>query len=101
MLAQVFGQGVFGGLGYNIFNVALVGRAMMMATFPVEMTTRWLTPALGKVDTISAATALGQLKLGGEDALVKLLAAVPGGGQPWFDFFLACVPARSRSIGAE
>ena len=34
-LALVFAKGLFGGLGYNIFNVALVGRAIMMATFPV------------------------------------------------------------------
>jgi electron transport complex protein RnfD len=96
MLALVFAKGIFGGLGYNIFNVALVGRAMMMATFPVEMTTRWLTPALGKADAVSAATALGQLKLGGEEALAKMLAALPDGGQLWFDFFLGM---RAGSIG--
>lgn len=96
MLALVFAKGIFGGLGYNIFNVALVGRAMMMSTFPVEMTTRWLTPAFGKADSISAATALGQLKLGGEEALATLLAALPDGGQLWFDFFLGM---RAGSIG--
>lgn len=96
MLALIFAKGIFGGLGYNIFNVALVGRAMMMSTFPVEMTTRWLAPALGSVDTVSAATALGQIKLGGQEALEKLLAAVPNGGQLWFDFFLGMRPG---SIG--
>jgi len=98
MLAMFFTKGMFGGLGYNIFNVALVGRAMMMATFPVEMTTRWLAPHLGmgKVDAISAATALGQLKTGGQEALAKLLAAIADGGQLWFDFFLGM---RAGSIG--
>ncbi len=96
LLALIFTKGIFGGLGYNIFNVALVGRAMMMASFPVEMTTRWLKPALGNVDAVSAATALGQLKLGGHEALAKILAAVPEGGQLWLDFFLGM---RAGSIG--
>ncbi len=95
-LALVFAKGLFGGLGYNIFNVALVGRAIMMATFPVEMTTRWLVPALGKADAVSAATALAQLKLGGQEALAKMLAALPDGAQIWFDFFLGM---RAGSIG--
>ena len=95
MLALIFAKGVFGGLGYNIFNVALVGRAMMMSTFPVEMTTRWLKPALGNADAVSAATALAQLKLGGSEALAKMLAAVPD-GQLWMDFFLGM---RAGSIG--
>ena len=96
MLALIFTKGIFGGLGYNIFNVALVGRAMMMATFPVEMTTRWLKPALGNVDTVSSATLLGQIKLGGTEALSKILAAVPDGGKLWLDFFLGM---RAGSIG--
>ena len=37
------GKAVFGGLGVNIFNPALVGRAFLQATFPVAITT-W-TPA--------------------------------------------------------
>jgi electron transport complex protein RnfD len=95
-LALIFAKGIFGGLGYNIFNVALVGRAMMMATFPVEMTTRWLKPALGNVDAVSSATLLGQIKLGGSEALAKIVAAIPDGSQLWFDFFLGM---RAGSIG--
>ena len=95
-LALIFAKGIFGGLGYNIFNVALVGRAIMMSTFPVEMTTRWLAPTLGGADAVSAATALAQLKLGGEQALAKMLAAVPDGGQLWLDFILGM---RAGSIG--
>jgi electron transport complex protein RnfD len=98
LLAMFFTKGVFGGLGYNVFNVALIGRAMMMATFPVEMTTRWLKPTLGmdKVDAISGATALAQLKLEGHDGLAKLLAVAHDSLQLWFDFFLGM---RSGSIG--
>lgn len=37
------GKSLFGGLGANPFNPALVGRAVMQATFPVPMTT-WIVP---------------------------------------------------------
>lgn len=38
-----FGKRIFGGLGYNIFNPALLGRAFLMAAFPVPLTT-WPAP---------------------------------------------------------
>lgn len=38
-----FGKLVFGGLGQNVFNPALLGRAFLQAAFPVAMTT-WPTP---------------------------------------------------------
>jgi electron transport complex protein RnfD len=37
---------LFGGLGFNVFNPALVGRAVLQAAFPVAITT--YTPALAK-----------------------------------------------------
>ncbi len=54
------GKEVFGGLGYNIFNPALVGRAFLQASFPVETTT-WVKPNLA-VDTVTSATPLAQYK---------------------------------------
>ena len=42
---DVLGKYLFGGLGYNAFNPALVGRAFLQAAFPVSMTT-WY-PAFG------------------------------------------------------
>lgn len=54
------GKAVFGGLGNNIFNPALVGRAFLQACFPAAMT-NW-APALGAVDAVSSATPLGWLK---------------------------------------
>lgn len=39
-----FGKLVFGGLGQNVFNPALLGRAFLQAAFPVAMTT-WPTRA--------------------------------------------------------
>lgn len=42
-VAIALGKTLFGGLGYNVFNPALVGRAFLQAAFPVSITT-W-TPA--------------------------------------------------------
>ena len=60
VVAIGFGKEVFGGLGYNIFNPALVGRAFLQAAFPVPMTT-WLKPALA-VDAVTSATPLSRFK---------------------------------------
>ncbi|MFH1541909.1 MAG: RnfABCDGE type electron transport complex subunit D [bacterium] len=43
VVAIVIGKQLFGGLGYNIFNPALVGRAFLAAAFPVFITT-WTSP---------------------------------------------------------
>ncbi len=58
------GKQIFGGLGYNIFNPALLGRAFLQACFPVAMTT-WTYPNIAKfasIDAVTAATPLGQFK---------------------------------------
>jgi electron transport complex protein RnfD len=43
-VAIALGKLVFGGLGYNVFNPALVGRAFLQAAFPLPMTT-WPVPS--------------------------------------------------------
>jgi electron transport complex protein RnfD len=53
----VIAKQLFGGLGYNIFNPALIGRCFLLASFPVAMT-RWVSP----VDGITTASPLGALK---------------------------------------
>jgi electron transport complex protein RnfD len=58
-VAILFGKVVFGGLGFNVFNPALVGRVFLMASFPVLMT-RW--PAPFKTDAITAPTPLAVFK---------------------------------------
>lgn len=45
-IAIGLGKSLFGGLGYNLFNPALVGRAFVQAAFPVAITT-W-TPAFAE-----------------------------------------------------
>lgn len=53
MIGIGLGKYAFGGLGYNVFNPALVGRAVLQAAFPVAITT-WY-PAFGadRFSTIS------------------------------------------------
>jgi electron transport complex protein RnfD len=79
VIAIALGKFVFGGLGYNVFNPALVGRAVLQAAFPVAITTWYpaflpqrfssvsistftapfMTPA---IDGISGATPLSAFK---------------------------------------
>ncbi len=58
-VAIVFGKLVFGGLGFNIFNPALIGRVFLMASFPGLMT-KWQVPS--GIDAVSAPTPLAVLK---------------------------------------
>lgn len=60
IVAVGIGKQIFGGLGYNIFNPALVGRAFLQAAFPVGITT-WTQPNLN-VDAITSATPLAAFK---------------------------------------
>lgn len=67
IFAVAIGKHVFGGLGHNIFNPALVGRAFLMISWPVYMTT-WKNPKW-KVDALTSATPLGLFKHGGTGLL--------------------------------
>jgi Na+-translocating ferredoxin:NAD+ oxidoreductase subunit D len=82
-VAVSLGKVVFGGLGSNIFNPAMVGRAFLMACFPAAMTV-WMVPAtadvfsgatwsgaelldeLARVDATTGATPLSAAKYSGE-----------------------------------
>ena len=54
----VLGKQIFGGLGHNIFNPALVGRAFLQISWPVYMTT-WKNPRWWP-DAVSTATPLAK-----------------------------------------
>ena len=90
-----FGKAVWGGLGQNVFNPALVGRAFLQGAFPVAITT-W--PAVGGsffalkgdlfafpfthpvVNAVTSATPLGLLKFEGKGtALASLVIGNTGG----------------------
>jgi electron transport complex protein RnfD len=91
VLGSVFaigiGKMVFGGLGQNVFNPALVGRVFLLISFPAAMTT-WPVAkgfATKYLDAETAATPLSYMK-----------QAVAGHQQfeldSWLDSFLSCVP---------
>jgi len=62
---------LFGGLGFNVFNPALIGRAFLLISFPKLMTI-WTEPtaAFVRLDAKTTATPLGILK---EDGAAKLM----------------------------
>lgn len=66
-VAIIIGKQFFGGLGCNIFNPALIGRAFLVASWPVVMTT-WVTP----LDGVTTATPLGIIKEGLSEQLPSL-----------------------------
>ena len=71
LLAIIVAKQSMGGLGFNIFNPAHIGRAALMVSWPVAMTT-WtkMRDAAGGVDAMTSATPLNILKMQGYDALV-------------------------------
>ena len=72
VIAIVVAKQSMGGLGFNIFNPAHIGRAALMVSWPVAMTA-WtaMKDAAGGVDAVTSATPLAILKLQGYDALVN------------------------------
>jgi electron transport complex protein RnfD len=63
VVAIGIGKQVFGGLGYNPFNPALVARVVLLISFPVQMTT-WTAPAplTSGYDALTTATPLGEMQ---------------------------------------
>jgi Na+-translocating ferredoxin:NAD+ oxidoreductase subunit D len=63
IFAILVGKHLFGGLGSNIFNPALLGRAFLAAAYP-KMLTTYTEP--GQIDTITQATPLMLQKFSGQ-----------------------------------
>jgi len=59
-VAISLGKQVYGGIGMNPFNPALIGRVFLMISFPVQMT-KWINP----VDGTTGATPLQIMKMQG------------------------------------
>jgi len=89
---------LMGGIGYNIFNPALIGRAFLVATYPVAMTSAWLSPIrdasvfkyMGAgVDAVSTATPLYVLKHYGLAEVIERFGSL---SVIYKDFFLGWRP---------
>ena len=95
LFAIVFAKHLYGGMGYNPFNPAMVGYVVLLISFPVEMT-QWLAPAgtfdgsllgpidalarcvgVGGVDAVTMATPLDVLKHDNSQLVADLWAANP------------------------
>jgi electron transport complex protein RnfD len=69
LVAMVVAKHLFGGLGTNIFNPALVARVFLLVSWPTLMTT-WLKPGMRglvsaeQLEAVTGATPLGLLKEG-------------------------------------
>lgn len=79
IVAVVLVKGLFGGLGFNLFNPALAARAVLLASWPVAMTT-WVRP----FDAVTTATPLYLVN--------KLHEAAPG-------FWNLFIGNRAGSLG--
>jgi len=109
LIAIVIGKQVFGGIGQNPFNPAMVARVALLISFPLELTT-WVAPTplwssaapgpiealaitfgggQGQIDAVTSATVLGHVKteLGRGVGLEQALAGSYGLG----DLFLGQV----------
>jgi electron transport complex protein RnfD len=93
---------LLGGIGFNIFNPALMGRAFLVATYPVAMTAAWLEPIRDAsvfkymapgVDAVSTATPLYILKHYGIGAVIEKFGSL---STIYGDFFMGWRPG---SIG--
>ncbi|PIE63848.1 MAG: electron transporter RnfD [Desulfobacterales bacterium] len=102
ILAAVFaiyiGKHILGGIGYNFFNPALLGRAFLLASFPVAMTSAWLPPVEGfgifsylgaSIDAVSTATPLAVMKEQGMEAFTQTFGS---GSSLYGSFFLGWRP---------
>ncbi|WP_333653992.1 RnfABCDGE type electron transport complex subunit D [Dissulfurispira sp.] len=72
-VAVVITKQLFGGLGFNVFNPALIGRAFLLISFPRLMTI-WKEPtaAFVQLDAKTTATPLGILKEEGVEKLMEV-----------------------------
>lgn len=98
----IFVKEVFGGTGYNIFNVALVTRAFLFFAYPAQMSGDKVFVASGKmlglgneIDGLTCATPLGQVATSGAtDAAGVASAMTDIAGDPvsLWQMFLGLIP---------
>jgi len=104
--AVIFAKEVFGGTGYNIFNVALITRAFLFFAYPAAMSgdSVWVRTAdtfgIGAgqvVDAYSGATPLGQIGVAAKDMIGSFQTVdILGNPLTTWDYFVGLIPG---SIG--
>ena len=103
IFAIVIAKHLFGGLGQNIFNPALIGRAFLLASFPVAMT-RW-TPARRPYHRHPARHHERGDRAGAPDrpsSLSAMSAAASERPAPWPSFWADCTSCTANiSTGAS
>ena len=90
------GKAIWGGLGQNLFNPALVGRAFLQAAFPTVLTT-W-TPPGGQFLDIQSSTVALPLAQAGADVTT---AATPLGMAKFDGIFTDMLPLLGGNIGGS
>ncbi len=85
------GKIVFGGVGANLFNPAMVGRAFVMIAFPASLGASAYVLADGGVHGITMATPLTVMKQGGEAPTLLALFLGNVNGSPGETSALACM----------
>jgi H+/Na+-translocating ferredoxin:NAD+ oxidoreductase subunit D len=70
-IAMLLGKHVYGGLGQNPFNPAIVARIFLLISFPKQMTV-WVAAKGDVVDAVSYATPLGVLQMNGAKEAMSL-----------------------------
>jgi electron transport complex protein RnfD len=97
VIAIAIGKQVYGGLGANPFNPALVARVALLISFPVQMTS-WSAPApLGSgQDLVTSATPLGEWK--SAVLLTGKLPVAPHGST--LDYLLGSMPGCIGEVSA-
>ena len=96
--AVIFAKEVFGGTGYNIFNIALITRAFLFFAYPASMSGDNAFVPVGKalgygplaVDGYSCATPLGQIAIA-SDSNFEIVGAAGQAVSKW-DAFLGLIP---------
>ena len=99
VFAVLVAKMLFGGLGFNLFNPALAGRAFMMATFPLAMTGAWTAPRAhftARIDAVTTATPLAALREHGLPEAMRLVA----GPEYWSGLALGFRPGSLGEVSA-
>jgi Na+-transporting NADH:ubiquinone oxidoreductase subunit B len=104
--AVIFAKEVFGGTGYNVFNVALVTRAFLFFAYPAAMSGDQVfvrtAPVFGiggaqVADAFSGATPLGQIGIAAKESIGSFHTVdVLGNPLTTWDYFIGLMPG---SIG--